>query len=63
MTFKKEQSCHTLPKTFSNFLKTSKKIIIVNGSNENKKRYEESVKKPFEVFIRDVINVFAIDDL
>ena len=30
--------------------------------NENKKRYEDSVKKPFHDFIQDAINIVATDD-
>ncbi|MGD8779730.1 MAG: DUF2461 domain-containing protein [Ignavibacteria bacterium] len=49
-------------KDFFKFFKDLEKNNNREWFNENKKRYEELVKKPFEVFIRDVINVFAIDD-
>ncbi len=49
-------------KDFFKFFSDLEKNNDRDWFNENKKRYEESVKKPFQNFIQDAINIVATDD-
>ena len=49
-------------KDFFKFFKDLEKNNTREWFNENKKRYEDSVKNPFHDFIQDAINIVSTDD-